>query len=66
MPITLLLVVPRQFHVELEKGLFGTLLTISPAWLVLYVLSWLDPKAAARQGATAPTLLSQLQKSGAS
>ncbi len=50
MPIALLLVLPRVFAVVLDDGLFRTLLTISLSWLVLYVISWLDPKRGANPG----------------
>ena len=47
-PITLLLVLPKVFHFTISANLYGTLLTVSLAWLALYVIGWLDPKALAK------------------
>lgn len=62
MPIALLLVLPRVFAVNLDEGLFRTLLTISLSWLVLYVISWLDPKRGATPGGSVGSLLDRLPK----
>jgi hypothetical protein len=47
-PITLLLVLPKVFNFTIGANLYGTLLTVSLAWLALYVIGWLDPKALAK------------------
>jgi hypothetical protein len=44
-PITLLIVLPRAFDFTVNPDLNGTLLTVSLAWLALYVVGWLDPKS---------------------
>jgi VIT1/CCC1 family predicted Fe2+/Mn2+ transporter len=46
-PITPLLVLPKALKFTISASLYGTLLTVSLAWLALYVIGWLDPKALA-------------------
>lgn len=43
-PITLLLVLPKAFNFDISADLYGTLLTVSLAWLAIYVIGWLDPR----------------------
>lgn len=46
-PVIMLLVLPKAFNFTISANLYGTLLTVSLAWLALYVVGWLDPKALA-------------------
>lgn len=46
-PVTLLLVLPKAFHLSVSASLYGTLLTVSLAWLAIYVIGWLDPNGLA-------------------
>lgn len=43
-PVTLLLVLPKALNFTISANLYGTLLTVSLAWIAIYVIGWLDPK----------------------
>ncbi|GIF00076.1 hypothetical protein [Paractinoplanes rishiriensis] len=45
LPLVALLLLPELLGITLDDKLFGTLLTATLAWLSLYAVSWLDPKA---------------------
>jgi hypothetical protein len=42
--MTLLIALPKAFAFTIKPDLYATLLTVSLAWLALYIVGWLDPK----------------------